>query len=108
MNAALSRTSPVSSEIGLIRETIAENTNEHGLYLTQDRSRILLRRLEIINQAITNLEHEVAVHRIGENNRGACGVLDDLLGEFLTEEASNIDAPTGNLVFPEFGASREH
>ena len=103
MGAALKRTSPVTAEIGLIRETIAQNTNEHGLYLTEDRSHLLLKRLEKISQLVTNLEREVAVHRIGEQDRAAAGILDDLAGDLLSEEASDLDVATGDVLFPEFG-----
>lgn len=102
MNAALSQTCPISDEIVQIRSLIAENTNEHGLYLTVERSRLLRDRLEVISRALVNLERELAVHRIGEQDRAAAGVLDDLAGEFLTNEASKLDASVDNLLFPDF------
>ncbi|WP_319414387.1 hypothetical protein [uncultured Cohaesibacter sp.] len=102
MQPALLRTSPITSELSLIRETIAQNTNEDGLYLTRDRSELLRKRLELISKQITNLEREVAVYRIGENNRAVAGIFNDVVGEFLSEEACKIDVQTDNLLFPDF------
>ena len=92
MAAAVSRTSPVSDEIVQIRALIAENTNEHGLYLTVDKSCLLRKRLELVARMIRTMENEIAVHRIGEQDRAAAGVLDDLAGEFLSDA---IDPPNG-------------
>lgn len=102
MLAASKHTNPVTSELSQIRELIAENTNEHGLYLTEDRSITLLKRLEVISRLVSTLEREVAVHRIAENDRAAAGILDDLVGELLAESVPDVEIETGNVVFPEF------
>ena len=102
MPCARSLVSPITGELGLIRETIAQSTNDDGLFLSQDRSRALLRRLEKISQLVTNLERELSVHRINKTNRAAAGVLEDLASEFLTDAASELDMPVDNLVFPDF------
>ena len=102
MSCVVSRTSPVSDEILQIRALIAENTNEDGLRLPADRAQILRNRLEIINRAIVNMEREVAIHRIGKNNRAAAGLLEDAAAEFFADAADEIDVPVDNLVFPDF------
>nr|WP_319496293.1 hypothetical protein [uncultured Cohaesibacter sp.] len=103
MRCAVSRTSPVSDEILQIRALIAENTNEDGLHLPADRAQILRNRLEIIHRSIVNLEREVAIHRIGENNHAAAGILEDAATEFLADVASEMDVAVDNLLFPDFG-----
>ncbi|WP_321447413.1 hypothetical protein [uncultured Cohaesibacter sp.] len=102
MSCARSLVSPITGELGLIRETIAQHTNEHGLFLSQDRSRALLRRLEKISQLVTNLEREISVRRIGEQNRAAAGIMEGLASEFLSGEASEVDLQTGNVLFGDF------
>lgn len=103
MVAALSRTSPATSELYSIRELVAQNITKDGFHLPEDRARTLLRRLEVISRTVTNLERQLAVYRINEEDHATAGILDDLVGEFLSEEASKLEAPIDNLVFPEFG-----
>ncbi|SNY91370.1 hypothetical protein SAMN04515647_1592 [Cohaesibacter sp. ES.047] len=107
MPAALKRTSPVTFEIGQIRGLVAENTNEHGFYLTVDRSRILRDRLEVISRAVANMERELAVHRIAEQDAAAAGVLDDFICELLEEAVGEDEIDTCNIVFPSFEKGRQ-
>lgn len=101
MAAALSRTSPVSSEIGQIAELIAQNSNDDGLYLTADRSRTLIKRLALIKRRIASLEHEVGTHRAREQDSAAAGVLGDLCMEVL--QGGVLDAAQGApVVYPDF------
>lgn len=103
MNAAASLTSPISAEIGLIRELVSQSTSDEGLIIGPDRVPSLKRRLETIQQSVANLERQLAIHRINENDHAAAGILDDLICNFLEEEADKLDATTDNLIFPEFG-----
>ena len=69
---ALSRTSPISREIGLIAELVSQNMTEDGFTLPGDKAAVLLKRLELIKRAIAMLEHELGIHpRQGAGKR--CG-----------------------------------
>lgn len=66
MVAALSRTSPLSNEVGLIAELVSQNLAEDGLHLPGDKAAILLRRLDLIKRQIATLEHELGVFRASD------------------------------------------
>lgn len=101
MGAALSRTSPVSHEIGLIAELVSQNLTEDGLSLPGEKVAVLLRRLDLIKRQIANLEHEVGVFRAAEQGRAAAGILDDLCMDVL--QGGVLDAAHETpVVYPDF------
>jgi len=99
--AALSRTSPISREIGLIAELVSQNMTEDGFTLPGDKAAVLLKRLELIKRAIAMLEHELGIHRAKEQESAAAGILDDLCMEVL--QGGVLDtARDGPVVYPDF------
>lgn len=101
MSLALSRTSPVSREVGLIAELVSQNLTEDGLYLASDRVALLLKRLDLIKRQIAGLEHELGAFRAAEADCAAAGVLDDLCMEVL--QGGVLDAAQGEpVVYPDF------
>lgn len=105
MRAALSRTSPVSHEVGLIAELVSRNLTEDGLHLPNNKAAILLKRLDLIKRQIVNLEHEVGVFRAAEQDSAAAGVLDDLCLEIL--QGGVLDAADQTqVVYPDFSKGK--
>jgi hypothetical protein len=105
MAVALSRTSPVSREVGLIAELVSQNLSEDGLFLPGDKAAVLLRRLDLIKRQIANLEHEVGVFRAAEQGSAAAGILDDLAMEVL--QGGVLDAASSTpIVYPDFGKGK--
>ena len=101
MVAALSRTSPLSNEVGLIAELVSQNLAEDGLHLPGDKATVLLRRLDLIKRQIANLEHEVGAFRTAEQASAAAGVLDDLCMEVM--QGGVLDGAQGTpVVYPDF------
>ena len=105
MGAALSRTSPVSREVGLIAELISQNLGEDGLHLPGDKAAVLLKRLDLIRRQIANLEHELGTFRAAEQESGAAGVLGDLCLEVL--QGGVLDSARGApVVYPDFSRGK--
>lgn len=105
MRSALSRTSPVSRELGLIAELVSQNLTEDGLHLPGDKAAVLLRRLDLIKRQITILEHEVGAFRATEQASAAAGMLDDLCMEVL--QGGVLDAAKGEpVVYPDFSKGK--
>ena len=101
MRSALSRTSPLSNEVGLIAELVSQNLGEDGLHLPGDKATVLLRWLDLIKRQIANLEHEVGAFRAAEQSSAAAGVLDDLCMEVL--QGGVLDGAKGTpVVYPDF------
>lgn len=101
MVAALSRTSPVSREVGLIAELVSQNRTGDGLHLPDHKVALLLNRLDLIKRQIAHLEHEVGVFRAAEQDCAAAGVLDDLCIEVL--QGGVLDAAHDEpVVYPDF------
>jgi hypothetical protein len=105
MPTALSRTSPVSCEVGLIAELLAQNLGEDGLHLPGDKATVLLRRLELIKRLIASLEHELGTFCAVEQASGAAGVLGDLCLEVL--QGGVLDNAQGApVVYPDFSKGK--
>ena len=101
MAAALSRTSPISSEFELMAEMVVANTNENGLSLDQDTARTLIKRLNLIRKKIALLENELGAYRVEEQDMAVGGVLDDLCMEVM--QGGVLDAAQhGPVVYPDF------
>lgn len=101
MAAALSRTSPISPEIGLLAELISQNTSDSGLTLPLEKTEDLLARLHVLKRRIANLEHEVGAYRAIEQGHAIGGVLGDLCMEVMQDGV--LDAAKGDTVVrPDF------
>jgi hypothetical protein len=85
MGAALSRTSPISSEFELMTELVIANTNEEGLTLDPDKARTLIKRLNLIRDKIALIETELGVYRASEQDQAIGGVLGDLCLEVMQD-----------------------
>ena len=101
MGAALSRTSPISSEFELMAEMVIANSSEQGLTLDPDKARTLIKRLNLIREKIALLETELGVYRAGEQDQAVGGVLGDLCLEVMQEGVLDA-AEDGPVVYPDF------
>ena len=101
--AALSRTSPIAPEIGLLAELLAQNTTETGLTLPVDRAEWLLERLDLLKRQIANLEHELGAFRVSENGKAVAAVLDDLSLEVMQHGVLEAAASEPRIIYPQFG-----
>lgn len=105
MGAALSRTSPVSREVGLIAELVSQNLSDDGLHLSGNKAATLLKRLDLIKRQIANLEHEVGVFRAAEQGSAVACVLDDLCMDVL--QGGVLDAAIETpVVYPDFSKGK--
>jgi hypothetical protein len=100
--AALSRTSPIAPEVGLIAELIAQNTDDAGLTLSPEKANALLRRLDLIRRQIANLEDELGAFRALEDGQAAAAVLDDLCLDVLREAVLDEAQAEARIVYPDF------
>jgi len=99
--AAVSRTSPISGELGLVAELIAQNISPDGLRLSSERADGLLKRLDLIKRQIANLEHELGAFRADEQDSAAAGVIGDLCLDVMRDGV--LDAAQGAPVaYPDF------
>lgn len=101
MGAALSRTSPISSEFELMAEMVVANTHKEGLTLDPDKARTLVKRLNLIREKIALLETELGVYRASEQDQAVGGVLGDLCLEVMQEGVLD-GAKDGPVVYPDF------
>jgi len=101
--AALSRTSPIAPEIGLLAELLAQNTTETGLTLPADRAEWLLNRLDLLKRQIANLETELGAFRVGETGKAVSAVLNDLSLEVMQDGVLDAAANEPRIVYPQFG-----
>ena len=99
--AALSKTSPVSPEIGLLAELISQNTGEEGLTLPLEKAENLLTRLHVLKRRIANLEHELGAYRVTEQDQAVGGVLGDLCLEVMQEGVLDA-AKEETVIRPDF------
>lgn len=98
----MSATSPVSTELGLMRELVAEHMDAEGaLTLDAGRAAIFLKRLHTLRELAANMEHELGVHRIRASGRASSGVLEDL----ATAELHDGLRPD-TVIRPAFGGKR--
>ncbi|PWV97732.1 hypothetical protein DFR52_106257 [Hoeflea marina] len=105
MSAALSRTSPISREMGLAAELVSQHITSDGLVLSTAKAEVLLRRLNLIKRRIANLEHELGAYRAAENGQAAAAILGDLCMEVLQEGVLEA-AKESPVVYPDFSRGK--
>ena len=102
MQPQTSRTAPLTHEIGQIVTLVELNRSYGRLQLARAQTDTLMRRLVLIQRAISSLEHEVGVFRAQEDGRAAAAVLDDLAIDIMRDGLVEA-AQSGELVvYPDF------